>query len=87
VGKKTAERLVVEMRDRLDQLAAFPGAVPATAPLAAPGGDRPGSEAVSALVALGYRPGEAERMVRAVETPELSSEELIRAALKAAAGA
>ncbi len=85
VGKKTAERLVVEMRDRLDQLgmSAAPAALPASsivAPL-----ESSSAEAVSALLALGYRPAEAQRMIRQVTAPELNSEELIRAALKAAA--
>ncbi len=79
IGKKTAERLIVELRDRVE--------APALTD-AAPGGALPAAadtEAVSALVALGYRPAEAERMVRAVATPGLSSESLIRAALKASA--
>lgn len=78
IGKKTAERLIVEMRGRLETpeaaLAGSPGG--ATVP-----GD-PGSEAAGALVALGYKPAEAQRMVRQVADPGLSSEELIRLALK-----
>lgn len=85
VGKKTAERLVVEMRDRLDNLQAVSGAVVSLKPAVIPQADKPATEAVSALVALGYKPAEAERMIRKVETPDLNSEELIRAALKAAA--
>ena len=84
VGKKTAERLIVEMRDRLGPLELIPGAAASYSPVAVPAVESPSSEALSALMALGYRPAEAERMVRKVETPELSSEELIRAALKAA---
>jgi len=84
VGKKTAERLIVEMRDRLDKLGVFPGAaLPAAA--GASRGEAPSAEAVSALVALGYKAGDAERMIRQVEKAGLSSEEMIRAALKAAA--
>ncbi len=85
VGKKTAERLIVEMRDRLDKLGVVPGAVIAAAPARARAPETPSSEAVSALVALGYKPADAERMIRQVEAPESSSEALIRAALKAAA--
>jgi len=84
VGKKTAERLVVEMRDRLDQI----GVRPALAAMPAAGqavDESPADEAISALVALGYKPAEAQRMIRKVETPEMHSEALIRAALKAAA--
>ncbi|NIR60391.1 MAG: Holliday junction branch migration protein RuvA [Gammaproteobacteria bacterium] len=83
VGKKTAERLIVEMRDRLED---WEGAIPASA--AAPAGEHatgPLGEAVSALVALGYKANEASRMVRAVEGgAALSSEELIRRALQTA---
>lgn len=86
VGKKTAERLVVEMRDRLDQ-------VPAGEPFAPGAGtgaqhpDTPATEAVSALVALGYKPTDASRMVKmvAVDAGNQTSEQLIRAALQAVA--
>ncbi len=86
IGKKTAERLIVEMRDRLTKLDLAPGsgfitpghAVPSRPPT-------PVSDAVSALTALGYRPQDAAQMVKAVEMEGQSSEELIRAALKAAA--
>lgn len=87
IGKKTAERLIVEMRDRLDRLGMTGGA--GTAPsggAAAAVADTPVSDAVGALIALGYKPNEASRMVRAVESDGLSSEEIIRAALKTAAG-
>jgi Holliday junction DNA helicase RuvA len=85
IGKKTAERLIVEMRDRLDRLPNA-SAVPAATPKA-PGGpvDSPLEDAVSALVALGYRPVDATRMVRAVDDGNRGSEAMIRAALKAAA--
>jgi len=73
IGKKTAERLVVEMRDRLDGFGT--GAVPAAASM-------PAAEAVSALVSLGYRSADATRMVADVEGDDLSTEDLIRAALQ-----
>lgn len=73
IGKKTAERLIVEMRDR----------IPATgAASAAPGGDARG-DAVEALVALGYRSPEAARMVDSIDDAA-TSEEIIRRALKGA---
>jgi holliday junction DNA helicase RuvA len=82
IGRKTAERLLVEMRDRI-------GALPATAAMA--GGRQaaatrapdPVSDAVSALVSLGYKPQEASRLVSAVEVEAERSEDLIRLALKA----
>ncbi len=82
VGKKSAERLIVEMRDRLDKLDLGQGVV-----LAGAGSQdaarTPVSDAVGALIALGYKPNDASRMVRAQECEGLSSEEIIRAALKA----
>jgi Holliday junction DNA helicase RuvA len=78
VGRKTAERLIVEMRDRLT-----PPAVAGAA--AAPAGDSPEGEAYGALVALGYRPVEATRLLKAVEPGEYTTEELIRRALQGAA--
>ena len=82
VGKKTAERLIIEMRDRLaDWEGAESAALPdATAQPVAPDAGR---EAVSALIALGYRPQEASRMVQLVDSEGLSSEDIIREALKA----
>jgi Holliday junction DNA helicase RuvA len=87
IGKKTAQRLVVEMKDRMDGLE---GMIQPVA-RAIPGAGTPvattrsaASEAIDALIALGYRPADATRMIKAVESPDVSSEELIRAALKAA---
>ena len=80
IGKKTAERLVIELRDRLSDrpqdvaLASEPGAEHRPADAV--------EEAVSALVALGYKPQEASRMVRAVADQSQSSEEIIRQALQ-----
>jgi Holliday junction DNA helicase RuvA len=85
VGKKTAERLIVEMRDRLadwEGAVALPGTAPAQA--AAPQATDATRDAVSALISLGYKPPEASRLVSKVETEGLSSEEIIRAALKQA---
>ena len=82
VGKKTAERLVVEMRDRLadwDTGGAAQGAAASQAADVA----SPVEEAVSALIALGYKPQDASRMVRAVDTRDVTTEEIIRTALQA----
>jgi len=79
IGKKTAERIIIELRDKLDVIplasASGPGARPA-APASAV------SEAVTALNALGYKPQESSSMVRAVAEPDMSVEEIIRLALK-----
>ncbi len=87
IGRKTAERLVIEMRDKLGgdtALGAMGGAGSATGEASVPAD--PVGEAVSALVALGYKPPEASRMVRAISAKDLSTEEIIRQALRAAAG-
>ena len=76
IGKKTAERLVVEMRDRLDDVGG--------AAIAAGARANPRDEALSALVSLGYKPQEAAQMLRGVKEEGLSSEELIRRALQGA---
>ena len=88
IGRRTAERLILELRDRLDQipLGLRPVGVGATdAPPPAAG--VPLDDAVSALVALGYRPADATRMARGVDDGTLSSEQIIRAALRSAAKA
>jgi Holliday junction DNA helicase RuvA len=82
VGRKIAERLIVEMRDRLDDAPYTQGAAGAGTALAA----GPEAEAYGALVALGYRPQEATQLLKAVETgAALGTEELIRRALQGAA--
>lgn len=77
VGRKTADRLLVEMRDRLDVVAAASGGSTALA-------SGPESEAFSALVALGYKPAEAMRLLKQAGSAG-STEELIRRALQGAA--
>lgn len=75
IGKKTAERLVLELREKVD-------AVPSSAAGSAPIGIR--SEAVSALIALGYSQKNAEQAVRDIlgVTPDISIEELLKNALR-----
>lgn len=80
IGKKTAERLVVEMQDRLGDV---DGSITMTS---IPGvAASPVSDAISALVALGYKPADADRMVKMVANDGMQSEDIIREALKAAA--
>ena len=82
VGKKTAERLIVEMRDRLEKLGEVGGsAVTANSALARQQ-KMPLDDALSALLALGYKPADAARMVKAVDAENLSTEEIIKAALQ-----
>lgn len=82
IGRKTAERLIIEMRDRLGEDlegVALPGGALAGA------GRGALEEAITALEALGYKPAEAARMARAVpDVAGLESGEIIRAALRQA---
>jgi Holliday junction DNA helicase RuvA len=80
IGRKTAERLLIEMRDRIRALGQLP-------PVAARSGAGSGAraEAFAALVALGYRPVEVNRLLQGVELEGAGTEELIRRALQAAA--
>ncbi len=80
IGKKTAERIVVELRDRV----AVVGAVASGGAMAVPRDAQ--SEALTALQQLGYKPVEAQRLIRETQTPGDSAEALIRKALKAALG-
>jgi Holliday junction DNA helicase RuvA len=82
VGRKTAERLVVELRDRMPVVAA-PADVPA-----APAGGTSREDLLSALLNLGYSRGEAEKGVERVlrEGGDGRFEDLLRRALRAVAG-
>jgi Holliday junction DNA helicase RuvA len=84
VGRKTAERLIIEMRDRVD-----PGGDAAPAAATAGVGSAAEAEAYSALVALGYKPAEATRLLKtaggSASAGSASTEELIRRALQSAA--
>ena len=83
IGRKTAERVIIEMRDSVKKFA--------TPALGASGvggignSINPQSEAFSALLALGYKPPEVSRLLNSVDEPGLSTTELIRRALKTAA--
>ena len=84
IGRKTAERVIIEMRDNVQKLKQT---VPAGAHTAAVLGAAPSaqSEAFSALIALGYKPPEIARLLKAADEPGLSTTEIIRRALKSAA--
>lgn len=83
VGKKTAERLVIETRDRLAQTSGHSSTVIAAQPLTQ-GVVSAADDAISALIALGYKPVEASQMVNAIKQEGLTSEVLIRRALQKA---
>lgn len=77
IGKKTAERLIVEMRDRVDKSFAGGGRIAVA--------QGPKSEAVDALVALGYKPAEVNKLIAKLDTDGQSAEDIIRQALRQAA--
>ena len=79
IGRKTAERLIVDLRDRLES------SVDGESPVAG-GTANPEQDAISGLVALGYRSGDAARAVRESDTHGGSVEEMIRGALQQLAG-
>lgn len=80
IGRKTAERVIIEMRDNVQKLS-----LPSVAgdPLA-PSAASPQSEAFSALIALGYKPPEVVKLLKSADEPGLSTTEIIRRALKSA---
>ena len=81
IGKKTAERIVVELRDRVDGIGvSLPGTAASGAPLDA------ASEATVALQQLGYKPAEVMRLVQKVAADGDDAETIIRKALRAALG-
>ncbi|MBL1378195.1 Holliday junction branch migration protein RuvA [Zobellella iuensis] len=83
VGKKTAERLIVEMRDRLKGFGGYdlfnPAPESATSAVLA---DSARDEAVAALLALGYKAAQAEQAMKKIAKPEMNAEQLIREALR-----
>ena len=84
VGKKTAERLLVELKDRFKAWESLPGTLPlvSNGPNQAEPVASAESDAVSALISLGYKPQEASKAVSAIKEKDLSSADLIRRALK-----
>ena len=89
IGRKTAERVIIEMRDSVKKLS-MPAEGGSPAGMGGVGTGTamtPQSEAFSALIALGYKPPEVVRLLKAVDEPDLATTEIIRRALKSAAKA
>lgn len=80
IGRKTAERLIIEMRDRVRH----PGLV-VLGPGLAPRPSEPRAEALDALLALGYKAPEARRMLAQAPESITSTEDLLRFVLRSAA--
>jgi len=88
IGKKTAERLVIEMRDKLkDWPMATEDGLQMDTDSILPNQHHASDEAISALLALGYKSKDAESAIKAVASDELSSQDMIRRALKSMASA
>jgi len=88
IGRKTAERVIIEMRDNVKKLSMpAEGGSPAGMGVGTGTAMTPQSEAFSALIALGYKPPEVVRLLKAVDEPDLATTEIIRRALKSAAKA
>lgn len=79
VGRKTADRLILDLRDRIGKVLVIPKSA---AGIAAPPDAR--NEAFDALVALGYKPNEVKRLLDGVDLTKQSAEDIIRSALKKA---
>ena len=84
VGKKTAERLIIEMRDRLPGLGDSVMASTDNTGVTISAAGKPKQEAVSALCSLGYKPVDASKMVQNISAEDKSCEDIIRLALQGA---
>lgn len=84
IGRKTAERVIIEMRDNVKKLSTPTSGLPG---VALSGASSAQNEAFTALTALGYKPAEVSRLLNSVDEPGLSTTDLIRRALKSAAKA
>ena len=78
IGKKTAERIIMELRDKLTDIGIGSGAMPRGAPVSTDSL----TEAAHALTSLGYKPAEVSRMVSAVAEADMDAETIIRKALQ-----
>ena len=82
IGKKTAERLIIEMRDRVERIES---GVRAPLPVGTTRLIDAAGDAIAGLIALGYKPHEASRFVHGLDTEGMKSEEIIRVVLKSLA--
>lgn len=84
IGRKTAERVIIEMRDNVQKLAATTATMAGAPATLVGGAPSPQSEAFAALIALGYKPPEVTKLLKSADEPGLSTTEIIRRALKSA---
>lgn len=79
VGEKTAKQIILDLRDKFEKEPVVPGAVRVTVETS------PRSEAVDALMALGYKAGEVNKLIGSMDVDGQSAEDIIRLALRQAA--
>jgi Holliday junction DNA helicase RuvA len=84
VGRKTAERIIVDLRERAEEIAAS-GLIAVLPPEAKAEATIAQDEVLDALASLGYKPAEARRMIEQARPANATTADLLRAALKAAA--
>jgi len=82
IGKKTAERLIVELRDKLGSEENNESSNGTSSLMPSATATSPISDAVSALISLGYKPNDASRIIRSIDTEGLNTEDIIRLALQ-----
>ncbi len=89
IGKKTAQRLIIEMRDKLGDVASNDISLPTSQAQAAILDDIPAtaqSEALIALQSLGFRPQEVNMLIKQVATDDMTAEDIIRLCLQRKGG-
>jgi Holliday junction DNA helicase RuvA len=90
IGRKTAERLIIDMRDRIDQMVSDAGRHSAVQSVngaggVSSGGSSPRTEAYNALVTLGYKHAEVQKMLERVSIDDQTTEDILRVVLKSVA--
>jgi Holliday junction DNA helicase RuvA len=83
IGRKTAERLILDMRDRVEKFSSHGSPAEGFGSMPDDGAS-PRVEAFNALVTLGYKPAETRRMLEKVATENQTTEEILRSVLRAA---
>ena len=86
VGKKIAQRIAMELKDKLGQFEATGGASVSPAAAAVPAAADNFAQAIAGLTALGYTPGEARDALSKIENKDAPVDELLRLALRSMAG-
>jgi Holliday junction DNA helicase RuvA len=85
IGRKTAERLILDMRDRIGPESTRAPATDGIEPLGSEMTQTPRAEAFNALLALGYKPAETQKMLDRIRLDDLSTEDILREVLRAVA--